>query len=85
MSPGCADRAIPAIERFFEKGPAAMTDPKSTPEATDRKTEQLDEAMACLRKYGRQNAVDTRALETAIEDLRTRIATRTREPEPAEA
>jgi uncharacterized membrane protein len=59
-----------------------MTDPKTAIRADQ--TEQLDEAIACLRKYGRQNAVDTRALETAIEDLRTRIATRTREPEPAE-
>jgi hypothetical protein len=60
-----------------------MTDPKTAIPAGQ--TEQLDEAIACLRKYGRQNAVDTRALETAIEDLRTRIATRIREPEPAEA
>ena len=62
-----------------------MTDPKSTPEATDRKTEQLDEAVACLRKYGRQNAVDTQGLEAAIRDLRTRIAIRGRELEPADA
>ena len=59
-----------------------MTDPKTT---TAAQTEQLDEAAACVRKYGRQNAVDTAALESAIRDLRTRIATRTRELEPAEA
>lgn len=58
-----------------------MTDPKTSP----AKTEQLDEALACVRKYARQNAADTAALETAIRDLRTRIASRTREREPAQA
>jgi tRNA G26 N,N-dimethylase Trm1 len=59
-----------------------MTD-TNTAAATD--TEKLDEALACVRKYGRQSAVDTRAIETALRDLRTRLATRTRELEPAEA
>ena len=54
----------------------------SDPTASDpaaRTTEQLDEALACVRKYGRQNAADTRALETAIRSLRSRIANRVRE------
>lgn len=58
-----------------------MTDPKTTAS----KTEQLDEALACVRKYGRQSAVDTQALETAIRSVRDRIATRTHELEPMEA
>jgi hypothetical protein len=59
-----------------------MTDPKTT---TAAQTEQLDEAAACVRKYGRQNAVDTAALESAIRDLRTRIANRVQERELADA
>lgn len=63
-----------------------MTDPKIPYAKTSAaKTEQLDEAVACLRKYGRQNAVDTHALEAAIHDLRSRIASRGRELEPADA
>ena len=50
-----------------------------------RHTEQLDEALACVRKYGRQNAADTHALETAIRSLRSRIANRVRERELTEA
>ena len=74
-----------------------MSDPQTAPEtapatapaaagaATARKTEQLDEAIACLRNYGRQNAVDTRALETAIRTVRSRIASRVPERELAGA
>ncbi|WP_200339727.1 hypothetical protein [Rhodovibrio sodomensis] len=58
-----------------------MTDPTTTAS----KTERLDEALACVRKYGRQTAADTRAIESAIRDLRTRIDSRARELEPAEA
>jgi hypothetical protein len=58
----------------------------TTPEtdATARKTEQLDEALACLRKYARQNAADTRAIESAIRTVRSRIASRVPERELAE-
>ena len=56
-----------------------------TSDTTARKTEQLDEALACVRKYGRQNAADTRALESAIRSVRSRITSRVREREFAEA
>jgi hypothetical protein len=61
----------------------AQTTPASDTPA--RKTEQLDEALACVRKYGRQNATDTRAIETAIRSVRSRIASRARERVLAEA
>ncbi len=60
----------------------APTTPTTDPAA--RQTEQLDEALACVRKYGRQNAADTRALETAIRSVRSRIASRVRDRELAE-
>ena len=61
----------------------AHTTPTTDPAA--RKTEQLDEALACVRKYGRQNAADTRAIESAIRTVRSRIASRVRDRELAEA
>ena len=61
----------------------AHTTPQT--DATARKTDQLDEALACVRKYGRQNAADTRAIENAIRTVRSRIASRVREQELAEA
>ena len=64
---------------------APATAPAAAGAATARKTEQLDEAIACLRNYGRQNAVDTRALETAIRTVRSRIASRVPERELAGA
>lgn len=66
----------------------AHTTPTSDPTASDpaaRTTEQLDEALACVRKYARHNAADMRAIETAIRDARGRIASRTDAREPAEA
>jgi hypothetical protein len=56
-----------------------------TSDTQARKTEQLDEALACVRKYARQNAADTRAIESAIRTVRSRIASRARERELAEA
>ena len=53
-------------------------------DAPARTTEQLDEALACVRKYGRQNAADTRAIESAIRTVRSRIASRVTERELAE-
>ena len=61
----------------------AHTTPQT--DATARKTDQLDEALACVRKYGRQNAADTRAIENVIRTVRSRIASRVREQELAEA
>ena len=54
-------------------------------DAAARNTEQLDEALACVRKYARQNAADTAAIESAIRTVRSRIASRARERELAEA
>ena len=57
--------------------------PTSDPQA--RQTERLDEALACVRKYARQNAADTQEIESAIRTVRSRIAGRARERELAEA
>ncbi|MBK1698675.1 hypothetical protein [Rhodovibrio salinarum] len=61
-----------------------MSNRMQTPDAT---TAKLDEALACVRKYGRQNAVDVTALEAAIRRLQTqlvrRVSERVLEPDAA--